>query len=851
MCVILRKGKKETVMEKTLFIIDGNSILYREFYALPGLTNKHGEFSGALFGFSKFIVELITKYKPSHMVVAFDAGKITFRNEIYDGYKATRKPMPVELKSQVEPVKNMLNAMNIKVVEQVGIEGDDVIGTIAKKFDCKKVIVTGDRDSYQLVDNNTIVYLNKKGLSNIKIIDENAILEEFKLTPGQMVFVKALQGDTSDNIPGVRGVGEKTALSLIQKYKNLDGVYFNINEIKGTLKDRLIEDKNIAYMSLDLAKINCNAELDLNLDEMQVKFPFTNEVKEIFSYNDFKSLVKKDEIFENICNEQKKFVVNREVCEILSIEQLLAEISNAKEIGFYKLNNAYHISDGKVEYVFNDLEMFNNSVEFQLKQVMENPTIRKVFFDSKAERHRFLNNGVDIRGDVFDCMIAKHLVLGESVTKIEDIIDEDESDFVASSLVSMSGELMSDLERMDMKSLYYDVEIPLSLVLFEMEKEGFKVDINRLKELENKYDNELSSLTKEIYAVVGREFNINSPKQLSEIIYDELMLSKSKKKSTASEVLEQIADRHPLIPLVIRYRKVAKFSSGFIKNMYAHLDNNNLVHTKFNQTLTTTGRLSSSEPNLQNIPIRGDESREIRSMFVAKDKNRVLVDMDYSQIELRILAHVANDDLLINAFNNGQDIHTQTAMDIFDVPALLVTPDMRRQAKVVNFGVVYGISEFGLATDLKISVYEAKKYIENFFNAHPKIKQFMNQSVEMAKSTGRATTILGRTRKMNDINSSNYQIRTRAERATYNMPIQGTASDIVKLAMIKVFNMLKNENLDAKLIMQVHDELIVDCDNKDKERVLKIMKEAMSGAMKLSVDLEVDGSVAYRWSDGH
>lgn len=840
-------------MENTLFIIDGNSILYREFFAMPGLTNRHGEFTGAVFGFAKVITEILTRFKPSHIAVAFDAGKHTFRNDIYEGYKATRKPMPEDLRSQLEPVKSMLEAMKIKIVEQKGIEGDDVIGSLAKKFHVNKVIITGDRDSYQLVAPDTVVYLNKKGLSDLKILDETAIKAEFGLTPEQMVFVKALQGDTSDNIPGVRGVGEKTALNLIQKYGDLDGVYAHLDEIKGVLHSKLVEDRDQAYMSLELARIKTDAKLDVELDDLMVVFPYPLEVKQIFAYNDFRSLMKREEIYTAEFDEPKhKTVPKREVQVLSSIDEVNGIFECKKELGFFVDGKVFHFSDGVKEYVY-EIEVGTRDATFRaLKNIMEDERISKVLFDSKSDRHEFKSVGVEIRGEYFDCMIAKHLVIGDSVTKIEDILEDPiEKGYIASELVSVKGELIENLERMGMMNLYNDLELPLSYVLFDMECAGFKVDVGRLQELDQKYETEVNELIDAIYEVVGREFNINSPKQLAEIIYDELKLSNSKKKSTASEVLEEIADRHPLIPLIIRYRKVAKFSSSFIKNLYSHLDSEGYVHTKFNQTLTTTGRLSSSEPNLQNIPIRGEESREIRSMFVARSERRVLVDVDYSQIELRILAHVTGDELLLKAFNEGLDIHTQTASAVFGVPELLVTPDMRRQAKVVNFGVVYGISDFGLATDLKITVLEARQYIDNFFRAHPKLKEFMNNAVHQARETGRVTTVLGRTRRMTDINSSNYQIRTRAERASYNMPIQGTSADIIKLAMVKVFNALKQEKLDARLIMQVHDELIVDSAPEVQDKVMEIVKDCMKNAMEMTVKLEVDGSIAHRWSEGH
>ena len=680
---------------QTLFIVDGNSILYREFFALPNLINKHGEYTGALFGFAKTMVEIVTKFNPSHLAVAFDAGKITFRNSIYDGYKATRKPMPEELRSQLLPLREMLNAMNIKYIEQPGIEGDDIIGSLVGKFkDIKKVIVTGDRDSYQLIDDNTQVYLNKKGLSDIKILDEQSIKEMFGLTPKQMVFVKAIQGDTSDNIPGVKGIGEKGALKLISAYGSLDGVYENIDKISGAVKNYLENEKSNAYKSLELARIKTDADLGVKLSDLEVKFPFTVEVRKIFEHNDFKSLLKRDELFLKLDTSMNSDRPASEVQIVISssMEEFLTEAKTFKEIGMYFFEDSAHISNGLKEVVLNYNPLLGidaRNIRTILKSIVEDENICKVLFDSKIERHKFEKLGINVV-NFFDCMIAKHLVRGEGVTSLEQFLDypESEKSTIASILVSSKGELCENLQRMGMKKLYDEVELPLSGVLKDMESRGFKIDIKRLQELDKKYDAELEVLTNEIYEVVGRSFNINSPKQLSEIIYDELQLSRSKKKSTASDVLEQIVDRHPLIPLVIRYRKVAKFSSGFIKNMYSHMDENGYIHTNFNQTLTSTGRLSSSDPNLQNIPIRGAESKDIRSMFVAGSEDRVLVDVDYSQIELRVLAHMTGDEMLIKAFNEGMDIHTQTAKEVFGVPEQLITPEMRRRAKVINFGIV-------------------------------------------------------------------------------------------------------------------------------------------------------------------
>lgn len=833
-------------MEEKLVIVDGNSVMYREYYGIPGLKNSSGEPTNAIYGFARHIIDIITKIKPSHLVIAFDAGKHTFRNDMFDGYKATRKPMPDDLRLQVKPLKNMLSAMNITYVEQPGIEGDDVMGTLSKMFSIPTIIVTGDRDSFQLVDDKTVVYLNKKGLSDVKVMDEKAIVETYGVSPSQMVEVKALMGDSSDNIPGVKGIGEKTALNYIAKYGSVENLYNHIDEITGANKQKLIDGKEMASLSLKLAKIKTDAKIALLLEELEVKFPFTKEVKDLFNYNGFKSLVSKSELFDLSIDKENTTFALKEVVRGCDKETLCRKFEGKKEMGLFILGDGIHLSNGVEEFVI------TSGNEELLKPLLEDEDILKVVFDLKSLRHYFAKRNITIKGKAFDAMIAKHLVSGASITKISDLLGLEE-DLVqpASDLVSIKGELEENLLRMGMYTLFKDVEMPLCDCLYDMEKVGFKVDENRLRELDKKYDQEISELTQKIYEAANREFNINSPKQLGEIIYDELKLAKSKKKSTASDVLEKLVDKHPLVPLVIRYRKIAKFSSSFIKNMYAHIDTNGFIHTTFNQTLTTTGRLSSSEPNLQNIPIRGDESRELRSIFVASTKNNVLVDADYSQIELRIMAHVTEDEKLIEAFHKGEDIHTQTAMHVFNVPKELVTSEMRRMAKVVNFGVNYGISDYGLADDLKITPMEARRYIENFFIAHPNIKEFMDNAAKEARETGRVSTLLGRTRRMDDINSSNFQIRSRAERASYNMPVQGSASDIIKLAMINTYKELKNNNMKTRLIMQVHDELILDAPKEEKEKAEEIIRRNMSGAFKLLVPLDVDSVVSYRWSEGH
>ena len=852
-------------METKLVVIDGNSILYREFFALStALKNSQGQPTNAVFGFANQIIKIINELKPTHMVVAFDVSKKTFRNDIFEGYKANRKPMPEELRLQLEPLRQMLKLMNITYLEKQGLEGDDIVGTIAKRFNVPTIIITGDRDTFQLIDETTVVYRNKKGLTDLQKLGETEIKELFGVEPKQLVYVKALAGDSSDNILGVSGVGEKTALNLIGQYGDLDGVYANIENIKGSLKEKLQKDKDMAYISLQLARINTNVDIKCELDDLTFDFPFGAEVLRFFQDNNFKTLLKKTELFASECEaveeERDKFLGTNiiDVATHSGLEYLVKEASNTQNIGIFESEDSWNVCFGGDEYTLKkNRDLLGNCISDEeflvaLKSIFESKMIEKVVFNSKQFMHKLDRLGIGL-SNYSDIMVAKHIVDGKTVKDEKDFFDDIDFDkkFPAKSLLVGRTQLFSQLKNHGMMKLYQEIELPMTQVLFDMEKTGVKVDLERLGELEKKYQTELEELTQKIYREAGHEFNINSPKQTGEVLYDELRLKKSKKKSTAIEELEEIEDRHPIVALIIRHRKVSKFLSNFLIGMRAHIDKEGLIHTQFNQTMTQTGRLSSSEPNLQNIPVRGEESRDIRSIFIPREKANVLIDADYSQIELRILAHFSQDELLIQAFNNNEDIHTQTACAVFGVGKDLVTPEMRRQAKVVNFGVNYGISDFGLAKDLKIPPYEARKYIENYYLAHPKIKEFMESSIKKAKETGEVSTLFNRIRKMPEIGSNNYLIRSRAERAAQNMPLQGTAADIVKIAMVAVSKELEERGFKAKLIMQVHDELLVDCPLSEVEEVKILLEKCMKNAARLLIPLDVDVTVCSRWSEGH
>ena len=845
-------------MSDKLVIIDGNSILYRSFYALPLLSNSEGEYSNAIYGFAMQVINIINNINPKYMVVAFDASKHTFRNDLFDGYKANRKPMPDELRSQISSLKEMLNLMNITVVEKQGIEGDDIIGIVSKKFlDTETIIVTGDRDSFQLVDDVTKVYFTKKGTSDVKVVDVKQLKEEYGVTPKQFIDLKALQGDTADNIPGVAGVGPKTATDLIVKYGSIENLYEHIDEISGKLKDKLVESKDMAFLSKQLATILTKGEIDLKLSDCTFDFPLSGPVYDFFKKYEFKTLLKNEKNFDLSKGEKQDIKLN-----IIDVKNanLIKNIKNIAKnkgfVSFYINTNLIEISFGtdvfKVE-LYNDL-LSNGVDEFsffeEMKEIFEDENIIKISFDSKRDMYNLKKYKIKLV-NYFDVSIAKYLVDGVPVDSLKDVFFEEKFEGVSLKMVNFYNEYRVKIETENLHYLFYDVENRLSEVLFSMEESGFKIDENILFDLKKKYESELQELTAKIYKLAGEEFNINSPKQLGEILYDKLGLSHSKKKSTSAENLSEIESEHEIVGFVLRFRKVSKFLNTYVSGIFPHIDSNKFVHTYFKQTFTTTGRLSSTEPNLQNIPIRSEESREIRSMFVASNENSVLIDADYSQIELRILAHMSEDELFVDAFKNNGDIHTQTASSIYGLPKELITKDMRRSAKVVNFGIIYGMSEYGLAEDLHISAKEAKTFIANYYSNHKAVENLMNNLIQSARDTGKATTLFGRTRKMFDINATNYMVRTRAERASQNMPLQGTAADIIKIAMVNIFDALKRGGYRARLIMQVHDELIIDCPKEEESKVKELMVYEMKNACKLIVPLEVDVVSSYRWSEGH
>lgn len=842
---------------KKFLILDGNNLMFRAYYALPQLTSFDGEYSNAVFGFTNMMIKMIKELNPEYIAVTFDVSKKTFRHDVFPEYKGTRKPMPDELRGQFPIIKDLLKKMNITVVEKEGYEADDLMGSLSRKFtETDNIIVSADRDSFQLINKNTSILFPKKGVTETIQLNESNLKEFYGVDPTQVIDLKSLMGDSSDNIPGVGGVGEKTALDLINKYGSLDGVYANINETKGKLHEKLLNDKDKAYMSQYLATIETKVDLDYTIEDFKYDFPFKKSVLAVFKKFQFNVLMKKTDLFDLESSSDGDNVI-----VIKSYDEISKILDDCKKgFAFYideKNIYVYANNDYKIEFAG---DLLSNSLDIvevlnKFKPILEDDKIKKTVFDGKYLMHTLRQFGISLKCIDFDCMIARYLINSNAKANID--IDSmkiecgvDEVAF-GKALYLIKENYYSKLKQMGLLSLFYDIEMPLSLVLFDMEISGFKVDKDELNNLEVKYREELLEIENAIYDCAGTKFNISSPKQLSEILFDKLNLNipSNKKRSTSIEVLNEISYSHEIVPLIIRYRTVTKLYSSYIIGFLNLLDQNNKIHTVFNQTLTSTGRLSSSEPNLQNIPVRTEEGRGLRKVFIPSHKDGFIVSADYSQIELRLLANFSGDDKLINAFNSGEDIHSRTASEIFGIPIEEITPEIRRNAKAINFGIVYGISSFGLSQNIKISRKEADEYIKMYFDRYPKINNYLKENVNYCKNNGFVKTVFGRIRYIPEINGSNYALRTFGERAAMNMPLQGSASDIIKLAMVKIFDKFNELNLKSKVILQVHDELVVDVYPGELDMVKDILKNEMENVVSLQVKLLVNIECGKTWYD--
>ena len=843
-------------MEKIL-LLDSNSLINRAFYALPNLRNHKGQYTGAIFGYMNMLLKLIDTYKPTYVIATFDKKSRLFRKDIYEDYKGNRKPMPQELASQMQPMKDILSKMEIPIVELDCYEADDIIGTIAKKYPMQTYIVTGDKDSLQLIDNTTTVLLTKKGVTEIDEYTPEKLKEE-GLVPSQIIDLKSLMGDTSDNIPGVPGVGEKTARDLLEKYSTLDGVYEHIEEIKGKLKEKLELNKDSAYMSYKLATINTNSPVEIDLDKARTKNVYDITLKTALKELELNKIIERMEFKGEEIPKIEELVNIESISEEGQLDILISKIMQAKQFSIVIEDNveiALSKNEAYTIEISHDLfgGLFLDDVIKRLKPIFEDNSISKYFYDVKNIMHQLDNYDIELKKPYDDVLIKEYIVdANRNYKDLSDLIStyNISSEMKSAAIFVLNDIIDKSLEEIGIKNLYNEIEIPLVEVLFDMEKQGFRVNKKIISELSEKFEEELLALTKVIYDYAGEEFNINSPKQLGVILFEKLGLKGGKKTktgySTSVEVLKELEDENPIIGEILRYREIAKLKSTYLDGLLPLIDKNDKLHTVFKQTVTATGRLSSTEPNLQNIPVRKPEGKQIRELFISSEGNK-LVCADYSQIELRLMAAMSGDEGMIKAFNSGVDIHTRTAAKILGIREDQVTPDLRRQAKAVNFGIIYGISDFGLAKDLDIPMFQARNFIKSYFEQFPRIKEYMEELKAKAKELGYAVTYYGRRRYIPELTASSRIIQMFGERVAMNMPLQGTASDIIKLAMIKVYNKLKDGGYKAKLIMQVHDELIIDCPEEELDAVKEILKNSMESVVKLDVNLEAEVGIGYNW----
>ncbi len=840
-----------------ILVLDSNSLINRAFYALPNFSNRKGQFTGAIFGYMNMLLKLIDEYKPDYIIATFDRHAPTFRKQMYQEYKAQRKGMPDELRAQIEPMKEVLRAMDIPILEMDGYEADDIIGTIAKTYKDQTYIVTGDRDSLQLVDDSTTVLLTRKGVSEIEAFTPQYLKETWNMVPSQIVDLKSLMGDTSDNIPGVPGVGEKTAKDLLEKYQTLDGVYEHIDEIKGKLKEKLELNKELAYLSYKLATIKIDTPISFDLESAKFSGEYAPKLFDVLKDLELNKIIEKMSLSGGEKHEEIKIDI-KNIVSVDGLKEVKDEIFRAKkfslaineniEISTNK-NNAYQIqlSDNLLEGIFFDAFLY------EFKDIFEDSSIKKIIFDVKNFMYELKHQDIKIQNYDDILVMAYVLDANRNIKSLKDLIDTFGIviNSQSAAILHIEEQVLQLMKEKKLESLYFDIEKPLIKVLFDMEQAGFSVDRQKIEELSTKYKGELASLTQQIYDAAGMEFNINSPRQLAHVLFEELGLDSKKAKtktgySTNVEVLQELQDSHPIISLLLRYRELEKLRSTYLDGMLPLIDEDGKIHTIFKQTVTATGRLSSTEPNLQNIPVRKEEGRQIRGMFIAS-KGQTLVCADYSQIELRLMASFSQDEGMISDFNSGKDIHAATASKIFNVPLPFVDKDLRRQAKAVNFGIIYGITDFGLSQDLGIPVYKAKEFTTNYFKTYPRVHEYMEELVEKAQKCGYATTMMGRIRTIPELTMSNRNMQGFGKRVAMNMPLQGSASDIIKLAMIKVANELEKGNYKAKLIMQVHDELIIDCPLDEVEKIKPLLKNAMESVVKLEVPLIAEVGVGDNW----
>lgn len=845
-------------MKQTLLAVDGNSLMHRAFYALPLLTNKDGEYTNAVYGFFSMLISAVQTLNPTHVAIAFDMKGKTFRHDVFAEYKGTRKPTPDELIPQFPLLKDAISAIGITLLEKEGYEADDLLGLLSKQAggkDMDAVLLTGDKDIFQLVSDSCRVMLTKKGVSELDIVDRKRLKEMYELIPSQIVDLKGFMGDSSDNIPGVPGVGEKTALKLLHAYHDMDGVFAHIDEISGKLKEKLMDNKQKAYMSRELATIETNVPCDISVDAMAFEGFASSNIAPVFEKLGFTSLLKR--IGQE--KEAAKPVEQITIDNMTDLNRIMLGIRQAEYIALTFGDDITLADEADSEYVIKaehsllNMDFSRDMVMQVLAPVLADVNINKVVHDAKQIDGIVSEYGVSLGGVLFDTKLAEYVIdPGTSKFDLENMCKKYTVSGNAAALMQLYPLQKKRMERSNLLSIYRDIEAPLTGVLLDMEKTGFRIDLELLDTFSCDLKNRIADITSRIYELCGfDDFNINSTKQLGTVLFERLGLPAAKKTktgySTDIEVLEKLSGKHPVIEHIIEYRRLTKLNSTYIDGLKKIADARGFVHTTFVQISTVTGRISSKEPNLQNIPIRTQEGREIRRLFVPSDETRNLVTADYSQIELRILAAISGDSVMQHAFASGTDIHTRTASEVFGVPPDEVTADMRRNAKAVNFGIVYGISDFGLARNLGISVKKAGSYIERYFQRFSGVKQYMDSIKQRAKDAGFVTTLLGRRRYLPELRSRNYNIRSFGERAALNTPIQGTAADIIKLAMIDVWQKLKDGGYKSRLILQVHDELIIDAVPDEIDAVKKLLKDSMENAYKLDVSLIAEVGVGDNW----
>ena len=858
-------------MKENIVIIDGSSLLYRAFFAIPHLSDPQGRPTNAVYGFLNMLLKLYSELNPQYVAVAFDKGKYTFRNDLYDGYKATRKEAPDDLRPQFALIREVLDCLGISVLEQEGYEGDDIIGTLAKNMAAEGYavdVVTGDRDALQLVTNDVTVYLTKKGITQMLAVTPAVMEEEYGYTPAQVIEMKALMGDTADNIPGVPGVGEKTALKLISQFGSVTGVYEHLADVKGKkLQEKLADNKDKALLSKDLATIRCDLDLTYTSDQFQPQ-PRQADVAELFKSLGFRNLLERFAAFDRFAHLES----GADAAAAPVVEAIEAPLADSLKDQIVAV--AAEFDDHQPIPALTGLSMATEKGAFTVPPegygdyLSVLPQAKAVITADGKNLTKAVSAVASGRLPLKDIILAAYLLdptrTSYGLTYISETFDvnlQEPADDEAKRLVSDAAFALSVWPKVEEKmgeasltDLYASIEEPLVRTLAVMEMNGFTVDTERLMAMKSELSTQADALEEAIYDDAGETFNISSPKQLGVILFEKLKLPVIKKTktgySTDSSVLDALMDQHPMIDKILRFRALKKLISTYLDGLEPLISpETGRIHTHFNQMVTSTGRLSSSDPNLQNIPIRTEQGRKIRSIFIPGDGYDYIVSGDYSQIELRLLAHLSQDPTMIDGFQKGQDIHRRTASEVFGIPWDEVTPEARSHAKAVNFGIIYGISDFGLARNISISRQKAKEYIESYFARYSTIHDYMNGLIESAKQSGMAVTMFGRRRTLPDINSKNFTRRSFAERTAMNTPIQGSAADIIKLAMNAVQEEIEKRQLKSRLLVQVHDELVLEVPAGEKEEIEKLLKDTMEHIVDLSVPLVVDIHSGANWEE--